>query len=423
VTGVVTCSSGKPTCLEGSLLADGTSCGNQNVCIMGSCVPQLTFAGNTLTSTTLAIDGSLAGLTDVLTAEMSDAFSATVDWGDGTTSPGTVTGSAGMFTVSGSHTFSTLGTYTGKVTVTDASTGASAGGAVLVTAGVTTYAVPGLDLPLGGSIVTGPDGNLWFTAPGTNAIGRITPAGDITTFPIPTDSSGPAGITAGADGNLWFTESYGNQIGRITPDGQITEMPIPTASASPIGITAGPDGNVWFTEGSGNQIGQVTSSGINEFPIPSTNVDPAVIVAGPDGNLWFTEQSAAAVASITPAGVIAQYPVPGSYPSDIVAGPDDNLWFTDSSWNKLARLTTSAMVTQFPIDNVFATLAVGPDGNIWFAPGANAYAPLENNLGRMTMTGATTMFSLPFVVEALTAGPDGNLWMLEPDGIAVITPP
>ena len=39
-----------------------------------------------------------------------------------------------------------------------------------------------------------------------NQIGRITTAGVITEFPIPTAGSGPAGIAAGPDGNLWFTE-------------------------------------------------------------------------------------------------------------------------------------------------------------------------------------------------------------------------
>ena len=52
----------------------------------------------------------------------------------------------------------------------------------------------------------GPDGNLWFTERGSNNIGRITTAGVVTEFPIPTANSYPSGIAAGPDGNLWFTE-------------------------------------------------------------------------------------------------------------------------------------------------------------------------------------------------------------------------
>jgi streptogramin lyase len=53
------------------------------------------------------------------------------------------------------------------------------------------------------TIVTGPDGNLLFTESDLGKIGRITPDGTITDFPIPTPGSGPYGITIGADGNLW----------------------------------------------------------------------------------------------------------------------------------------------------------------------------------------------------------------------------
>ena len=90
------------------------------------------------------------------------------------------------------------------------------------------------------AITAGPDGNLWFTEEGANKIGRITPSGRITEFPIPTASSGPDGITAGPDGNLWFTEGAANKIGRITPTGAITEFPIPTAESAPVRDHGGP---------------------------------------------------------------------------------------------------------------------------------------------------------------------------------------
>ena len=67
-------------------------------------------------------------------------------------------------------------------------------------------------------ITAGPDDNLWFTEFRGNNIGRITPGGVITEFPLSTPGSGPAGIAAGSDDNLWFTEQLGNKIGRITPE-------------------------------------------------------------------------------------------------------------------------------------------------------------------------------------------------------------
>ncbi|MGH2873581.1 MAG: virginiamycin B lyase family protein [Solirubrobacteraceae bacterium] len=90
-------------------------------------------------------------------------------------------------------------------------------------------------------------------------MGRITPSGVVTEFPIPTPASSPDGIAAGSDGNLWFTEQQANQIGRITPSGAVTEFPIPTVGGEPVGIAAGPDGNIWFTETIGDKTGRITT--------------------------------------------------------------------------------------------------------------------------------------------------------------------
>jgi virginiamycin B lyase len=92
---------------------------------------------------------------------------------------------------------------------------------------------------------------MWFVEEIGNQIGRITPSGVVTEFPIPTPGSRPTGITAGPDGNLWFTESRyetpgANKIGRITPSGVITEYSVPTGGGGPFAITLGPDGNLFL---------------------------------------------------------------------------------------------------------------------------------------------------------------------------------
>lgn len=58
---------------------------------------------------------------------------------------------------------------------------------------------------------------LWFTGFNGNRIGRITTSGVITEYPIPTQSSGPEGISAGPDGDLWFVESFSNKIAKFIP--------------------------------------------------------------------------------------------------------------------------------------------------------------------------------------------------------------
>lgn len=224
--------------------------------------------------------------------------------------------------------------------------------------------IPGL---LGGypyGITAGADGNLWFVESVQNKIGRITPAGVITHFPIPGTGAyyggtDPWNITSGPDGNVWFTEfevqfdGYGNRIGRITPAGVITEFPVPTSRSGLYGITAGPDGNLWFTEFSGNKIGRITPAGlIMEFPIPTDVNGRDYITTGPDGNLWFTEQTANKLGRITLAGVITEFSIPpgigGGSPTGITLGPDGNLWFADGNAIVKANIPGGTQLTVFP---------------------------------------------------------------------------
>jgi uncharacterized protein (TIGR03437 family) len=59
---------------------------------------------------------------------------------------------------------------------------------------------------------------------------------------------------------LWFPELGASKIGRITTAGVVTEYPVPTANSGPYGIAVGPDGTLWFTEENGDKVGDVISS-------------------------------------------------------------------------------------------------------------------------------------------------------------------
>jgi streptogramin lyase len=284
------------------------------------------------------------------------------------------------------------------------------------------------------NITAGPDGNLWFTEPGINRIGRITPAGVVTEFSAGiTAGAGLAGITAGPDGNLWFTEQYGGRIGRITPTGIVTEFSTPICCISyPTSITAGPDGNLWFTEFGVSRIGRITPAGVvTDFF--ALGLYPRSITSGPDGNLWFTDGQNGHIGRITPDGIITEFSS-GAAPSGslgapygISAGPDGNLWFTKYFLNQIGRITPAGVVTVFRagITNCGSGrgypgvpgpigIAAGSDGNLWFTESHCG------RVGRITPDGVITEFSAGITARAglagITAGPDGNLWFAEPGG-------
>jgi RNA polymerase sigma factor (sigma-70 family) len=312
----------------------------------------------------------------------------------------------------------------------------------ITVAGVGTLAQ--FHLPTAGSqprfIVAGRDGNVWFTE--NTRIGRITPQGVITEFPLPAGVS-LSQLAAGPDGTIWFTDT-GGKIGRLSlRNGSVTEFPLPTRNESPNPIILGPDGNLWFgagnfsgfaaTSGVQPEIGQVTPAGtITEFRLPAGTPAPQSLAAGPDGALWFTTFSGSGndmIGRISTTGQIRLFPDPtlNDEPGAIVAGPDGNLWFTayggngssrsTTSWGTIARITLQGIVTAFPLpnkpdpaSNPPTSLTTGPDGNLWFVVGD------EHTLGRITPQGVITEFPMPPGVTLggiITLSPDGALWFMD----------
>ena len=131
-------------------------------------------------------------------------------------------------------------------------------------------------------LTAGPDGQVWFTVPTAQQIGRIHPVdGSLQFFTPPTYA--PASITVGPDGNLWYvTAQYNghNVVGRITPQGRITEYPVLKGSKGS-SITLGPDGKLWLTELVIDPVtGGISTGNIVTFALPARVIGQAT---GPGG--------------------------------------------------------------------------------------------------------------------------------------------
>jgi virginiamycin B lyase len=271
-------------------------------------------------------------------------------------------------------------------------------------------------------IALGPDGNLWFTAWGAGRpfIGRVTPRGTTTQFPLPSERQlWEDAITAGPDGALWFTQFRTGRIGRINTEGGITEFLPPGApqvTIAPNDIAAGPDGNLWFTDSDGDyqtptRVWRLTPTGdFTPFTVPA---GAGQITAGPDGAVWFTADFA--IVRMTTAGAITQFAVPAD-PNNITLGPDGALWFTarEELRLKVGRITTDGTITMFPGPRRLgrthfaapASITAGSDGNLWFT---DYYSETVN---RMTPSGKLTQAlrvhrGIPL---GIAAGPDDTVW-------------
>lgn len=272
-------------------------------------------------------------------------------------------------------------------------------------------------------ITSGPDGNLWFTEPDAQKIGRITLSGAVTEYPLAPDSE-PEDITTGPDGNLWFTETVGNAIGRLNPKtGAITTFAIPFANSQPYGIASGFDNSLWFVETRTNVLGNITTAGnITQYSITTANSDPVFIAAGASG-VWFTEKAANKIARLTMEQVcrrdcffqphLQEYaiPAPDGGPVDITLGADGNAWFTEPSDNKIGSLTPAGVFTQYQVPTANSSplgIAANAQG-IAFTEDASS----SSKIGWFPYGGTISERSLKIAKSDpfdITFGPDGNPW-------------
>jgi virginiamycin B lyase len=271
-------------------------------------------------------------------------------------------------------------------------------------------------------IATGPDGNLWFIENSANQIGRITPQGAITEFPVPgtgaTEHLSLQCIAAGADGNLWFTASgpSSGRIGKISTGGAAT-LVSGTIPRVLYAITGGPDGNLWFPEYAGlERIGRLTPSGVlNEFDVAAVGffIIASGITTGPDGAMWFAEGSASAIGRMTTDGTVTnQFPVlPTFTPTGITTGPDGALWFTLSCCSaEVGRMATDGTFAQYgSVTKPPQDIVTGSDGNLW----------VTETVDRIARVSPTTHQAKEFILatgsgpDGIASGPDGNIWFTE----------
>src|SRR5262249_21326828 len=149
--------------------------------------------------------GAVGTFTDMYTGQTASDFTAIIDWGDGTTSAGTFSGSNGDFTVSGSHTYADEGTYPVHIFVRDDAADALSNGPLdrhanvvdgdsLSATGLTFSAIE--QNPFSGNVATFSDTN------------TLASASDFTATIDWGDGTTSAGTVAGANGNFTVSGNH-----------------------------------------------------------------------------------------------------------------------------------------------------------------------------------------------------------------------
>lgn len=263
-------------------------------------------------------------------------------------------------------------------------------------------------------LVTGPDGNLWVANSGTNAIVKMSAAGEVlATYPVPTANAGIRDITVGPDSNLWFTMTAANKIGRMTTSGTVVEFAVPTTDAQPWSITTGPDGALWFTQFAGNKIGRISTAGqvTNEYAVPTAGAGLWGITSGPEGSsrLYFTESAKGKVGFITVTGQISEIALPASNAEPRgIAVVNGSVWFAMHGSNAMGSLLNDTTVASVALAQAPSEMVVGPANSMWVTTGSNSILDLNSSA---VVQGTYALPVANAQPTGLTLGRDGNVWV------------
>jgi uncharacterized repeat protein (TIGR01451 family) len=159
----------------------------------------ITASGTTFSATEGAsFSGDVATFTDPDTASTASEYSATIDWGDSSaTTAGTIGGSAGSFSVSGTHTYAEEGSYPVTVTITDVDDAGNTDTAdSTATVADASLHAGTLTVPSSTSLGTATNASFSFTDDNTGA-----PASDFTATIDWGDGASTAGVVSGSGGS------------------------------------------------------------------------------------------------------------------------------------------------------------------------------------------------------------------------------
>ena len=289
------------------------------------------------------------------------------------------------------HAQAPLNLHVHQITLTDpTSVTAGPDGNIWVATNALTRLTPNghrTDFNVVGSVgaMTTAFGKVWFfggTFPSPYVANIDTTSKQITRFDLPPGHCTGDGITGGPDGNIWFPDNCGGSIMRVTPAGVMTSFPMPRGLFVN-DIISGPDGKLWFTADDGGNFGKVDMLGnVSIISLPLAFF-PQGLVIGPDGNVYIYDTYHAFLYRVTPQNAFVKFQaaLPKGRDVRVAVGPDKAIWM----------LSLAGQVQRFdPATGIMSgvmTLPNGPGG-----PAAGATGIVTGADGDLYMTAGSANY-------------------------------
>jgi streptogramin lyase/mono/diheme cytochrome c family protein len=135
------------------------------------------------------------------------------------------------------------------------------------------------------------NGDVWFTAPGLNKIGRIDGKTlKITDWTMPTEGSFPRRMEIADDGIVWIAEFNSGKMARFdTATQTFKEYKLPGPDASPYAMGIDAQGYIWYDSHHQDTVGRVDpkTGQVIEYPFPHSEFCGREFFRDAQGNMWY----------------------------------------------------------------------------------------------------------------------------------------
>jgi virginiamycin B lyase len=135
------------------------------------------------------------------------------------------------------------------------------------------------------------NGDVWFTNPSENKIGRVDGKTlKVTQWSPPTRDAFPRRMEIAADGMVWFGEFRAGKMARFDPATEtFKEYPLPGKEATPYAMGFDADGYLWYNSHFMDVVGRFdTKTGdVIEYPFPHAELAMREFFRDSDGRMWY----------------------------------------------------------------------------------------------------------------------------------------
>jgi virginiamycin B lyase len=140
-------------------------------------------------------------------------------------------------------------------------------------------------------VKTDKNGDVWFTRPGVNKIGKVDgKTMNISQWSPPTPGAAPRRMEIGPDGMIYTGEFRGAKMAQFNPKTEtFKEFPLPGQDPSPYALGFDADGYLWYDSHDMDLIGRFDprTGNVIEYPFPHPELAMREFFRDAQGRMWY----------------------------------------------------------------------------------------------------------------------------------------